>query len=150
MSVDAEFNQGLVGQEAEQAISRLRNPDGELAIGNVVRRVCKWAGEGACQKTCQLIVENGTEDVIAEAFAEHASSKGYTPAQLAIAWVLGRGTNIIPIPGTKRRKYLIDNAGAVDINLTSQDFNDIESLLAKYPNIGDRYNESNYRFTDNS
>ena len=87
---------------------------------------------------------------LAEAFAEFASSKGCTPAQLAIAWVLARGSNIIPIPGTKRRKYLLDNAGAVDVNLTPQDFSEIETLLAKYPNIGDRYNESNYRFTDNS
>jgi aryl-alcohol dehydrogenase-like predicted oxidoreductase len=85
---------------------------------------------------------------LAEAFAELASAKGCTAAQLAIAWVLARGSNIIPIPGTKRRKYLLDNAGAVDVQLTPQDFRDIEALLAKYPNIGDRYNESNYRFTD--
>jgi aryl-alcohol dehydrogenase-like predicted oxidoreductase len=88
--------------------------------------------------------------LLAEAFADLASSKGCTPAQLAIAWVLARGSNIIPIPGTKRRKYLLDNAGAADIDFTPQDFSDIETLLAKYPNIGDRYNESNYRFTDNS
>jgi aryl-alcohol dehydrogenase-like predicted oxidoreductase len=85
---------------------------------------------------------------LAEAFAEYAASKGSTAAQLAIAWVLARGTNIIPIPGTKRRKYLLENAAAADIQLTGQDFRDIEALLAKYPNIGDRYNESNYRFTD--
>jgi aryl-alcohol dehydrogenase-like predicted oxidoreductase len=85
---------------------------------------------------------------LAEAFAKYAASKGWTPAQLAIAWVLNRGSNIIPIPGTKRRKYLLDNAGAVDIRLMPEDFSDIEKLLAKYPNIGDRYNEANYRFTD--
>jgi aryl-alcohol dehydrogenase-like predicted oxidoreductase len=85
---------------------------------------------------------------LAEAFAEFASAKGWTPAQLAIAWVLSRGSNIIPIPGTKRRKYLLDNAGAIDIQLSSQDFRDIDALLARYPNIGDRYNEANYRFTD--
>jgi aryl-alcohol dehydrogenase-like predicted oxidoreductase len=85
---------------------------------------------------------------LAEAFAEYAASKGWTAAQLAIAWVLARGSNIIPIPGTKRRKYLLENAAAAEIQLTAQDFRDIEALLAKYPNIGDRYNESNYRFTD--
>jgi aryl-alcohol dehydrogenase-like predicted oxidoreductase len=85
---------------------------------------------------------------LAEAFAEFASAKGWTPAQLAIAWVLSRGSNIIPIPGTKRRKYLLDNAGAIDIQLSPQDFRDIDALLAQYPNIGDRYNEANYRFTD--
>ena len=85
---------------------------------------------------------------LAEAFAEFASAKGWTAAQLAIGWVLSRGSGIIPIPGTKRRKYLLDNAGAIDIQLTSQDFRDIDALLARYPNVGDRYNESNYRFTD--
>lgn len=85
---------------------------------------------------------------LAESFAEYAERKGWTPAQLAIAWVLNRGENIIPIPGTKRRKYLLDNAGAIDIRLTPQDFSDIEKLLARYPNVGDRYNEANYRFTD--
>jgi aryl-alcohol dehydrogenase-like predicted oxidoreductase len=85
---------------------------------------------------------------LAEAFADFASAKGCTPAQLAIAWVLAQGPNIIPIPGTKRRKYLLDNAGAVDIQLTPQDFRDIVTLLAKYPNVGDRYNEANKRFTD--
>jgi len=85
---------------------------------------------------------------LAEAFAEFASGKGWTPAQLAIGWVLSRGSDIIPIPGTKRRKYLLDNAGAIDIQLTTQDFRDIDALLARYPNVGDRYNESNYRFTD--
>ena len=79
---------------------------------------------------------------------KYAASKGWTPAQLAIAWVLDRGSDIIPIPGTKRRKYLLDNAGAIDIQLMPQDYSDIETLLARYPNIGDRYNEANYRFTD--
>jgi aryl-alcohol dehydrogenase-like predicted oxidoreductase len=85
---------------------------------------------------------------LAEAFAKYAASKGWTPAQLAIAWVLDRGPDIIPIPGTKRRKYLVDNTGAIDIQLMPQDYGDIEKLLARYPDIGDRYNESNYRFTD--
>lgn len=87
---------------------------------------------------------------LANTFAQYAEAKGCTAAQLAIAWVLARGSDIIPIPGTKRRKYLVDNAGAVDIRLSARDFEDIDTLLAKYPNVGDRYNESNYRFTDNT
>jgi aryl-alcohol dehydrogenase-like predicted oxidoreductase len=85
---------------------------------------------------------------LSEAFAALAAKKGCSPAQLAIAWVLAQGSHIIPIPGTKRRKYLQDNAGAVDVRLQPVDFQDIESLLAKYPNIGDRYNEANKRFVD--
>ncbi|HXD76971.1 MAG TPA: aldo/keto reductase [Puia sp.] len=87
---------------------------------------------------------------LANAFAEYAAARGCTPAQLAIAWVLARGEYIIPIPGTKRQKYLLENAAAADIELTARDFRDIDALLTKYPNVGDRYNESNYRFTDKS
>jgi aryl-alcohol dehydrogenase-like predicted oxidoreductase len=81
-------------------------------------------------------------------FAAIADSKGCTPAQLALAWVLARGSHIIPIPGTKRRKFLQDNAGAVNVSLDPGDFQQIEDLLARYPDTGDRYNEANYRFVD--
>jgi aryl-alcohol dehydrogenase-like predicted oxidoreductase len=87
---------------------------------------------------------------LSEAFAELASAKGCSPAQLALAWVLSRGEHIIPIPGTKRRKYLIDNAGAVDVRLTPADVDAIDQLLQRYPNIGDRYNEANRRFLEKS
>ncbi|HEY6901103.1 MAG TPA: aldo/keto reductase [Puia sp.] len=85
---------------------------------------------------------------LSAAFAEFAASKGCSPAQLAIAWVLAQGEYIIPIPGTKRRKYLIDNAGSVDVSLTPSDLGEIEAVIAKYPNIGDRYNEANYKFLE--
>lgn len=81
-------------------------------------------------------------------FADIASGKGCTPAQLALAWVLAQGEHIIPIPGTKRRKYLLENAGAVEVRLTQDDLQAIEKLLAKYPDTGDRYNASNYKFVD--
>ena len=81
-------------------------------------------------------------------FAAIATAKGCTPAQLAIAWVLAQGEHIIPIPGTKRRKYLVDNAGAVDVTLSADDLGVIQALLAKYPDTGDRYNEANYKFVD--
>jgi aryl-alcohol dehydrogenase-like predicted oxidoreductase len=85
---------------------------------------------------------------LSQGFADIAETKGCTPAQLALAWVLSQGENIIPIPGTKRRAYLLDNAAAVDVELSSQDLTAIDNLLAKYPNTGDRYNESNYKFVD--
>lgn len=81
--------------------------------------------------------ENNAE--LAKAFAELATEKNCSPAQLALAWVLAQGKHIIPIPGTKRRNYLIDNAGAVDVSLSASDLLNIETLLTKYPNIGDRY-----------
>ncbi len=87
---------------------------------------------------------------LSEGFAAIAGSIHCTPAQLALAWVLAKGEYIIPIPGTKRRKYLLDNAGAVDVELTREKLQEIEKLLARYPNTGDRYNESNYRYVDKS
>jgi len=74
-------------------------------------------------------------------FTEIADSKYCTPAQLALAWVLAQGEDIIPIPGTKRIKYLEENAGSVDIDISKNDLDNIESLLAKYPNVGQRYSD---------
>ena len=60
--------------------------------------------------------------------------------------MIGQSDNIIPIPGTKRKKYLEENAGAVDVMLTQQDLGTIEDLLAKYPNIGPRYSAREDKF----
>ena len=79
---------------------------------------------------------------LTKSFADMASDKKCTPAQLALAWVLAQGNNIIPIPGTKRRKYLEENADAVNVNLTSSDLKAIDTLLARFPNIGSRYTEN--------
>ena len=86
--------------------------------------------------------------LLAEGFADIAQGIGCTSAQLAIAWVLKQGENIIPIPGTKKRKYLQENAGSVDVELSAKNLDDIEALLKKYPDTGDRYNEGNLKFVD--
>lgn len=85
---------------------------------------------------------------LAAGFAQIAAEKDCTPAQLAIAWVLAQGESIIPIPGTKRRTYLLDNAGAVDVALSSVDLALLEDLLAKYPHVGPRYNAENLQYVD--
>ncbi|HLL42552.1 MAG TPA: aldo/keto reductase [Segetibacter sp.] len=87
---------------------------------------------------------------LAQEFAEAASQKGCTPAQLALAWLLAQGDNIIPIPGTKKRDKLKDNAGSVAIVLSTQDMKDIEEVLSKYPNVGNRYNEASWELVDKS
>jgi aryl-alcohol dehydrogenase-like predicted oxidoreductase len=74
-------------------------------------------------------------------FATLAKDKNATPAQLALAWVLAQGNNIIPIPGTKKRKYLEENAGAVDIHLSEDEVKKINDLIARYPNVGNRYSD---------
>lgn len=83
-------------------------------------------------------------------FADLAAGKGCTPAQMALAWVLAQGPDIIPIPGTKRRKYLLENVGALDVTLVQKDFEDIDNLLKRYPDVGDRYNETNSKLVDRS
>lgn len=85
---------------------------------------------------------------LAQGFAEIAAGKNSSGAQLALAWVLAQGEHIIPIPGTKRRKYLEENAAAVDIELNAGDLLAIEELLAKYPNTGARYSETQNKLVD--
>jgi len=83
-------------------------------------------------------------------FAELATEIDCSPAQLALAWVLAQGDNIIPIPGTKKRKNLTDNAGSVDVVLSPLHLQQVEELLAKYPNTGDRYDEASKQLVDKS
>jgi aryl-alcohol dehydrogenase-like predicted oxidoreductase len=85
---------------------------------------------------------------LAQGFANLAATKNATPAQLALAWVLAQGDHIIPIPGTKRRKYLLENAGAIDLVLSKDDLQAIETLLSEFPNTGPRYSADNLRFVD--
>jgi aryl-alcohol dehydrogenase-like predicted oxidoreductase len=70
---------------------------------------------------------------------EIAAEKGCTPGQLALAWLLAQGDDIVPIPGTKRKQYLADNLGAVDVSLTKDDLLRIDSVAPKGFSAGDRY-----------
>ncbi|MFD9789363.1 aldo/keto reductase [Streptomyces sp. NPDC059070] len=74
---------------------------------------------------------------------EIAAEKDITPAQLAIAWVLARGEHLVPIPGTKRRTYLEQNAGAADVELTAEDLARIEAEVPEA--AGERYDENGMR-----
>jgi aryl-alcohol dehydrogenase-like predicted oxidoreductase len=73
---------------------------------------------------------------------EIAREKHCTPAQLALGWVLAQGDDIVPIPGTKRRKYLQENIGAVDVRLTGEDLARIDELAPKGAFAGSRYPEA--------
>jgi aryl-alcohol dehydrogenase-like predicted oxidoreductase len=77
---------------------------------------------------------------LADKVKEIAAEKGVTPAQLAIAWVLARGDDLVPIPGTKRRTYLEQNAAAVDVELTEADLARIDAELPEAS--GERYDEA--------
>jgi aryl-alcohol dehydrogenase-like predicted oxidoreductase len=76
---------------------------------------------------------------LVERVREVAEEKGVTPAQLALAWVLRQGEDIVPIPGTKRTRYLEENAAAVEVELGEDDLARIEEAFPKGATAGDRY-----------
>src|SRR5437588_6690575 len=107
---------------------RFKSPE-ELDEGDFRRHGPRFTGENleANQK-------------LAAKVAEIASEKDVTPAQLALAWVLAQGDDLVPIPGTKRRRYLEENAAAVDVELSADDLARIEAELPEV--AGERYNEA--------
>ncbi|QES87869.1 aldo/keto reductase [Rhizosphaericola mali] len=86
---------------------------------------------------------------LADALNDLASTKNITGSQLALAWVLAQGEDIIPIPGTKRVKYLEQNAAAVDVQLSASELKSLEEILQKYPNTGERYPEGAMKLVNN-
>jgi aryl-alcohol dehydrogenase-like predicted oxidoreductase len=76
---------------------------------------------------------------LADRVRELAAAKGATPAQLALAWLLSRGQDIVPIPGTKRRAYLEDNAGAGAVELTAADLAQLDEEFPPGAAAGERY-----------
>jgi aryl-alcohol dehydrogenase-like predicted oxidoreductase len=73
------------------------------------------------------------------ALRDIAASKGCTVGQLALAWVLAQGDDVVPIPGTKRRRYLEENVAALAVDLTPQDLAAIEAIAPPGAAAGDRY-----------
>ena len=93
------------------------------------RRTNPRFGEKALQENLKL----------AAAVKELAKEKGVTPAQLALAWVLAQGEDMVPIPGTKRLRYLEDNMGALQVSLTDSDKKKIADRVAQFQVVGERY-----------
>jgi len=88
----------------------------------------------------RFVGENFTRNLeLVEKVRELADEAGVTPSQLALAWVLAQGEDIIPIPGTKRRKYLEENAAALELSLTGELVGDLESVFPPDVAAGDRY-----------
>jgi aryl-alcohol dehydrogenase-like predicted oxidoreductase len=79
---------------------------------------------------------------LVDALASIASAKGVSVAQLAFAWVLARGDDIIPLVGTKRRDRLTDSLGAVDVELSTDDLDAIEAAVPRDAAAGARYPEA--------
>lgn len=73
---------------------------------------------------------------------EIASEKNCAPSQLALAWLLAQGEDIVPIPGTKKSKYLLENAGAVNVKLTKEELQRIDAAAPKGSAAGERYEQN--------
>lgn len=86
---------------------------------------------------------------LAKEINEFAASKGLKGTQLALAWVLNQGEDIIPIPGTKRIQYLEENIAAAGTVLSSSDLQTIDAILRKYPDVGERYSEGSMKLVNN-
>jgi aryl-alcohol dehydrogenase-like predicted oxidoreductase len=79
---------------------------------------------------------------LANRISQMAAEKGCTPGQLALAWVLAQGEDIVPIFGTKRRAYLEENIGALSVNLTAEDLKRLDRLIPRGAAAGTRYGEA--------
>jgi aryl-alcohol dehydrogenase-like predicted oxidoreductase len=127
-------------------------PFSPLARGLVTNTLdVSTLGDNDFRKTLPRYQEKYAENnkKLAEGFASIAASKSVTPSQIALAWILSQGEHIIPIPGTKKTKYLAENAGAVDVNLTPGDLITIDELLKKYPDTGARYTAEQEKMANN-
>jgi len=76
---------------------------------------------------------------IVEEIEKLAKNKNCTPGQLCLAWVLAQGDDFIPIPGTKKEKYLVENMEAVKVQLSKEEIKEIGDVIAKIPAVGERY-----------
>ncbi len=86
--------------------------------------------------------------VLVERIRELATKKGITPGQLALAWVLAKGDDIAPIPGTKRRKYLEENAAAADVALSPTEIAELEAAVPESEIAGERALPQHSRLID--
>ncbi|MDQ6654426.1 MAG: aldo/keto reductase [Verrucomicrobiota bacterium] len=118
------------------------SPLGRGFLTGQIKRFEDLAAEDYRRESPRFQGENFQRNLdLVEGVGEIARAKHCSSAQLALAWVLAQGEDIIPIPGTKRRKYLQENAGAVDVQLTSADLARIDEVAPKNAFSGSRYPE---------
>jgi aryl-alcohol dehydrogenase-like predicted oxidoreductase len=109
----------------------------DLAADDWRRNSPRFQGENF-QKNLELVAR----------IEQIAADKGVTPTQLALAWVLSRGDDVVPLFGTKRRRYLSENLRALDIALSADDLARIEAAAPKGSAAGDRYPAATMRLVD--
>ena len=115
---------------------RIRSED-DLEPGDFRRNTPRFQGEHLRKNLA-----------LAEGVAAIAREKGCTPAQLALAWVLARGDDIVPIVGTKRRTYLDENLGALNVRLDAADLERLDQIAPRGAGSGERYSAAGMTFID--
>ncbi|MDQ3257700.1 MAG: aldo/keto reductase [Acidobacteriota bacterium] len=116
------------------------SPLGRGFLAGEIKKFDDLAADDYRRHTPRFQGENFQRNVdLVKRIGEMAAEKGYQPAQFALAWVLSRGEEIVPIPGTKRRKYLEENVAALDIELTADDLRRLDELAPRGVVAGDRY-----------
>ncbi|MEI3799801.1 MULTISPECIES: aldo/keto reductase [unclassified Chitinophaga] len=113
------------------------NSTGALKDGDFRKNLPRFQGEN---------FEQNLQTV--NALETFAKEKGITAAQLSLAWLLAQGEDIVPIPGTKRRKYLQENAAAAEVNLSADDLTAIDGILRNNAIAGTRYTEGGMKLVN--
>lgn len=118
------------------------SPLGRGMLSGEIKKFEDFAPDDYRRNNPRYMGENFDKNLkLVEKIEEIAKEKGVTTSQLALAWVLAQGQDIVPIPGTKRRKYLEQNAAATEIVLSQTELAAIEDVFPKNSAAGDRYPE---------
>ncbi|MGA9115138.1 MAG: aldo/keto reductase [Candidatus Dormiibacterota bacterium] len=116
------------------------SPLGRGVLSGAVTSAVQFAGDDFRGRTPRFQGENLTHNLeLVARLSVVAERKGCTPAQLALAWVLAQGEDLVPIPGTKRRRFLEENVAALSVELTPEDVAAIEAIAPPGAAAGDRY-----------
>ena len=116
------------------------SPLGRGFLTGQIRRYDDFAPDDFRRQSPRFQGENFQKNLdLLKKVEELARRKNCTPSQLALAWVLAQGDDIVPIPGTKRRKYLEENVAALDVNLTAEELSEIDKIFPRGVAAGDRY-----------
>jgi aryl-alcohol dehydrogenase-like predicted oxidoreductase len=125
------------------------SPLGRGFLTGAIRRVEDLAPDDFRRLSPRFQGENFQKNLdLVERIREIAAEKGCTPAQLALAWVLARGEDVVPIPGTKRRAYLEENLAAATLEITPEDLVRIDQTAPKGAAAGRRYPEASMALID--
>jgi aryl-alcohol dehydrogenase-like predicted oxidoreductase len=122
------------------------SPLGRGFLTGQIRRFEDFAPDDYRRSSPRFQSENFERNLqLVDAIRKIASEKGCTPSQLALAWVMAQGDEIVPIPGTKRRKYLEENVAAGSVTLTTSDLARIDAIASKGVAAGERYPAASMR-----